>query len=266
MDLELTGKTAIVTGGSSGIGKAIALGLAREGVDVAICARTKATLDAAAREIAGATKRKAVPIVCDVAKQADVERAVAEAAAALGGRIDILVNNAGQPGGLATGPLDKVTDDAILGDLNVKYMGYLRFARAVAPLMKQHRWGRIVHIGGNSARMSGTYSTGVRNIAAVHLSKTLADELGPFGITSNVVHPGLTRTPYVDGMIEQRAKTSGATPQEMMERMSRDNATRRIVDASEIAHLVVFLASPKSVAITGEVIAATGGAGRAVFA
>jgi len=264
MDLELDGKTALVTGGSSGIGKAIALGLASEGVDVAICGRTRETLDAAAKEIASATRRRIVPIVCDVAKQADVERMTGEVLAAFK-RIDILVNNAGKPGGLATGPLEKVTDEAVLGDLNVKYMGYLRCARAVAPSMKQHKWGRMIHIGGHSARSSGTYSTGVRNIAVVHLSKALADELGPYGITSTVVHPGLTRTPFLDAMIEQRAKATGVSVSDMMTSMAKDNATRRIVDASEIAHVVAFLASLKSIAITGDVIAATGGAGRAVF-
>lgn len=264
MDLELRGKTAIVTGGSSGIGKVIALGLAQEGVDVAICARGKEALTAAAEEISKATGRKVVPLTCDVGRQADVEAMVRAAASALG-HIDILINNAGKPGGLANGPLQDVTDEAMLGDLNVKYMGYLRCARAVAPLMKERQWGRMIHIGGNSARRSGTYSTGARNIAIVHLSKTLADELGPYGITSNVVHPGITRTPHIDRSAEQRAKASGATPGEVMKQMAMDNATRRLVDASEVAHVVVFLASPKSIAVTGEVIGATGGKGQAVF-
>ncbi len=263
MDLELKGKVALVTGGSKGIGRAIAFELAREGADVAICARGQETLEAAAKEIERETGRRVLPVVADVSKTAEVERMVAQVVQVLG-RIDILVNNAGQPGGLATGPLAKVTDSAMLEDLNTKLMGYLRCARAVAPVMQRQGWGRIVNIGGMSARQSGTYSTGVRNIAIVHLSKALSDELGPSGITVNVVHPAATRTEWLDKRLADQARQQGTTVEEIERRMAQQNATRRIVDAREIAYLVAFLASPRSVAVTGEVIGATGGSSRAV--
>ncbi len=263
MDLELKGKVALVTGGSKGIGKAIALELAREGADVAICARTREALEAAAKEIEQETGRRAVPIVADMTKTPDVERMVAEVVKAFG-RVDILVNNAGQPGGLARGPLPNVTDEAMLADMDTKYMGYLRCARAVAPVMQRQGWGRIINIGGMSARQSGTYSTGARNIAVVHLSKTLADELGPSGITVNVVHPGVTRTPYLEERWAAQARQHNITPADAERRMAQQNAIRRIVDSREIACVVAFLASPKSGAITGEVIGASGGSSRAV--
>ncbi|MBI4300184.1 MAG: SDR family oxidoreductase [Chloroflexi bacterium] len=264
MDLELLERVALVTGGSKGIGKAIALALAREGADIAICARQEEPLEAAAGDIRNQTGRKVLPIVADVSRTDEVERLVQATVAAFG-RLDILINNAGKPGGLATGPLPTVRDELMLEDLNVKFLGYLRCARAAAPHMQSQGWGRIINVGGLSARQPGAYSTGARNIAIVHMSKTLAEELGPFGITVNVVHPGSTRTEYLDQMLAARAQERGTTVEEIEREMAQGNPIRRIVDAQDVAWVVAFLASPKAGAITGEVISAGGGAGRAVL-
>ena len=234
MDLELRGKKAMVTGGGRGIGKAVARVLAEEGVDVAICSRTKEQLDTAAAEVSAETGRKLLPIVCDVSKLEQVEATVKAAADGLGG-IDILVNNAGVPGGLARGPIETVTDDDVLDDLNTKFMGYLRFSRSCVPYMKQKGWGRIVNIGGMSARRSGTYSTGARNVAVAHLTKTMSDELGQYGITANAVHPGATMIEMLRDRFEERARSEGRTYDEVVADVGRDNAIRRIVDASEVA-------------------------------
>ena len=137
MDLGLQGKHAIVTGGSRGIGKAIARELAREGADVAIVARNKADLEATARDLAAETNRRIVPLVADVTSKEQVERMVAEAAQQLGG-LHILVNSGSAPGGsaTATGPIESVVDEDLIEDFNVKYVGALRCARAVIPFMK----------------------------------------------------------------------------------------------------------------------------------
>ena len=147
MDLELTGRAAIVTGGSVGIGKAVALELAREGVDVAICARGQERLDAAAEEISNETGRRVIGVQADVTDQASVEN-LAKAAHDAFGRIDILVNNAAFPGGLVRGSLEDADEGPLLEDINTKVMGYFRCAKAAAPYMKQQRWGRIINIGG----------------------------------------------------------------------------------------------------------------------
>ncbi len=266
MDLELAGKAALVTGGSKGIGKAIALGLAREGADVAVCARNKSDLEMAAKELSETTGRKVLPIETDVSVLEQVDSMVAQVVSTLG-RLDILVNNAGHAGGLALGPLPTVTDEGMMEDLNTKFMGYLRCARAAAPIMEKQGWGRIVNIGGLSARSSGSYSGGVRNIAIVHLSKTLADELGPSGITVNVIHPGPTRnTGYVDNLVNTRAQRQGVPLDEAERAVAQSNSIRRLANVEEIANLALFLASPKSGAVTGEVIAAGGGTTRAVYA
>ena len=271
MDLGLEGKVAIVTGGSLGIGKAIARELAREGADVAIVARTKDTLEAAARGLAAETKRRVIPLVADVTSRAQVDAMVAQAAAQLGG-LHILVNSGSPPGGsaTATGPIETVVDEDLLHDFNVKYVGALRCARAAIPYLKQHGWGRIINISGTNARNAGNLSGGARNTSLVHLTKTLAVQLGRFGITVNCIHPGTTRTERTPRLLAARAKELGITPEEV-ERQDyvpdspRGNAICRMVDASEVAYVTVFLASEKAWAISGHLIVADGGAGRAVY-
>ncbi|PKB80792.1 MAG: short-chain dehydrogenase [SAR202 cluster bacterium Io17-Chloro-G9] len=266
MDLELEGKTAIVTGGSRGIGKAIAKELALSGCDVVICARNAEDLDLTARELSIETGRRVIGITADTTNSEDVNRMVKQAAEALGS-IDILVNNAAAPGGLAGGPLATISDDDVLEDLNTKVVGYLRCARAVGSYMTSQGWGRIVNIGGLSARASSgnNLSAGVRNSGLVNLTKYLADQLGGAGVTVNLVHPGATRTERSGPAYEERARQQGITVKEVEARVAANNSTKRIVDASELAYVVAFLASPRSIAISGEVIAAGGGSGQAVF-
>jgi NAD(P)-dependent dehydrogenase (short-subunit alcohol dehydrogenase family) len=243
MDLELAGRVAIVTGGSRGVGRAIAGELAREGVDLAICARNRQSLDEAAQALAKETGRRVVAIVADTTNGESVTRMVQATLAELG-RIDVLVNNAATPGGLVRGALAEADESALLEDIDTKVVGYLRCAKAVVPNMQRRGWGRIINIGGLSGRRSGNIS-GLRNAAIVHLTKTLADQLGPHGITVNLVHPGATRTERTD---EETARRAGA-----------GNAIRRIVDAGEIGQVVAFLASTKAASITGVAIDASGG-------
>jgi NAD(P)-dependent dehydrogenase (short-subunit alcohol dehydrogenase family) len=264
VDLELSGKTAIVTGGSRGIGKAIARELAREGVDVAIVARDRETLDATARELREETGRRIEPISADTSRDESVRSMVQQAAEALG-RIDILVNCAARPGGQAPPPkLSEITDELFFDDMNTKVMGYLRCAREVAPHMIRQGWGRIVNVSGLAARSTGATIGSMRNVAVVAMTKNLADELGPHGINVTVVHPGLTRTERTADVIARRAEAEGLTPEEVERRMAEGNTVRRLIDARDIAYVVAFLASPKSIAINGDVIAAGGGAPRSI--
>lgn len=264
MDLQLSGKRALVTGGSRGIGKAIAFALASEGVDVAIVARNLEPLREAASEIASNTGRKIVPLTGNTGDDASVRGFVSEAVSQLGG-LDILVNNAAQPGGQRPVPtLAEITAEAFNEDMNVKVMGYLRCAREVAPHMAANGWGRIINISGLAARSSGTTIGSMRNVAVAAMTKNLADELGPSGINVTVVHPGLTRTEATPGVIHARAQREGLTEPEVEAQMAQANSVRRIINASDIAHIVAFLASPLAVAISGDAIAAGGGVGRAI--
>ena len=271
MDLGLTGKNAVVTGGSLGIGKAIARELAREGANVVIAARSKAPLEAAAAELSAETRRRIIPIPADVTSREQVEAMVEQAAAQLGG-LHILVNSGSPPGGspTATGPIESVVDEDLLHDFNVKYVGALRCARAVIPHMKQQRWGRIINISGANARNAGNLSGGARNGALVHMTKTLAVQFGRHGITVNCIHPGITRTERTPSLLAARAKELSVSPEEAERRdfapdSPRGNAICRMVDASEVASVAVFLASEKAWAVCGELVVASGGAGRAVY-
>ena len=263
MDLELSGKTAIVTGGSRGIGKAIARELAREGVDVAIAARGREALEATARELADETGRRLIPITADTGNEESVQSMVHQAVTAMG-HLDILVNSAARVGGGPSPSLPEVTEEHFWEDMNVKVMGYLRCAREVAPYMLQQGWGRIINISGLAARQSGSTIGSMRNVAVAAMTKNLADELGPYGINVTVVHPGTTRTERTQSMVAEQASSQGISPAEVELRMAEDISVRRIIDAREIAYVVTFLASPKSGAINGDGIAAGGGAGRSI--
>ena len=259
MDLQLTGKTAIVTGGSRGIGKAIARELAREGVRVAIVARDAASLEAAAADIKAETWSEVVPITADTGSDTAVRAMVARAVEALGG-IDILVNAAAQPGGQAPPPKLAEIDDAIAWlDLNVKVLGYLRCIREVAPHMAAKGGGRIVNVSGLAARSTGSTVGSMRNVAVAALTKNVADELAAQHITAVVVHPATTRTERTPAVIEALAKRRGVPAKEVEAQTSSSNLLGRLVDAQEVAWVVAFLCSPKAVVINGDAIVVGGG-------
>lgn len=257
MDLELQGKVAIVTGGSKGIGKAIALELAKEGVDVAIASRSKGPLEKTAKELSAETGRKITPIVADMTIWDDVQNMVETTLSTLG-KVDILINNAAMVGGQVKGTLAEATEKDMVEDLDTKVVGYFRCMKAVVPHMQKQKWGRIISIGGVSARQSTIY--GMRNTAVVHMTKTFSDQLGADGITLNVVHPGLTLSEGVETMLDSRAQSQGIGRDEIEKNITQNVAIKRAIDPKELAWLVTYLSSPKAECITGEVIAAGGGA------
>ena len=261
MDLGLEGKVALITGGSKGIGKAIALELAREGVDVAIAARTQGDLDAATAEIAAETGRKAIGIQTDTTSWDDVENMVSTTVSELGG-VDILVNSAAMVGGQVRGTLEEAQEQDLIEDLDTKVVGYFRCIKAAVPHMKAKGWGRIISIGGVSARQATIY--GLRNAAVVHMTKTLSDQLGGDGITLNVIHPGLTLSEVIEDRLNSQAESQGVSREEVNSSVSQGVAIGRPIDPQELAWLAAYLASPKAECITGEVIAAGGGAKGAV--
>jgi len=255
MDLRLTSKRALVTGGSRGIGFAAARTLTAEGADVAIVARDSAALEDARGRLGGNT----VAVPADATDDAAVRAAVDRTVEVLGG-VDILVNAAAHPAD-PTKPttLASLDDDDLRTEIETKVLGYLRFARAVAPHMIAAGWGRIVNVSGLAARRTGSPFGSIRNVGVAALTKNLADELGPHGINVTVVHPGLTVTERTPAMIEDVARGRGLSAEEAEAFLGRAATIGRMVTAEEVADVIAFLASPRSVAVTGDAIPAGGG-------
>jgi NAD(P)-dependent dehydrogenase (short-subunit alcohol dehydrogenase family) len=249
VDLELDDKRAIVTGGSRGIGKAVARRLAEEGASVGIASLDPVRVRDAAAELTDVSGRRVVGCAVDTRDDASVHAMVTTLGDALGG-VDILVNAAAIPGGRARPKFGDVTADLLWDEVNTKVMGYLRCAREVVPYMEARGWGRIVNVSGLAARLTGSIIGSVRNVSVSAMTKNLADELGPLGINVTVVHPGATRTER--------------TTEELVE-IGAHNTIGRIVESDEVADVVVFLASPRSAAITGDAIACGGGTPRQIY-
>lgn len=263
MDLQLAGRVAFVTGGSVGIGYAVAEACAREGMDVTIVSRTAATLERAAATIEEQTGRRVLPVAADVtdgdALDAAMRRTIEEF-----GRIDVLVNGAAHPGGLVRNEIEVTDPDLLLQDIDIKVIGYVRAIQSAVPHMKSARFGRIINIGGLTGRGS-KHLSGLRNVAICHLTKTLSDQLGPFGITVNVVHPGVVETPHIRELYEKEAKIQGLSVEQIEQNYCLATPIRRVLSPAEIADAILFLASPRAAAITGESIGVDGGITRGIF-
>ncbi|MDI5972406.1 SDR family oxidoreductase [Streptomyces sp. SL13] len=252
MDLGLTGRRAVVTGGSRGIGLAIGRALAAEGADVALVARGARALDEAAGRVAARSGRLVVAVPADTGSDASVAAMAEEVVGRLGG-VDILVNAA------ATASTGSFPEDTLADEVNVKVQGYLRTARAFAPGMRERGWGRIINISGSAARQTGSLVGSVRNVAVAALSKNLADELGPHGVNVVVVHPGLTRTERTAQTLATMAANRGTDVTDVQRAAEASISIGRMVTAEEVADVVAFLASPRSVALNGDPVVASGG-------
>lgn len=259
MDLGLAGKTALVTGGSAGIGFACAHALVREGVDVAIVSRTKARLDDAMRRLtaAGAAVR-VVAIEADLSAAAGVEGAVAQARAAFG-RIDILINSAGSARG---GNFLELEDEAFLDAWNLKLLGYIRMTRAVAREMVARRDGRIVNVVGGAARTpTAEFLTGsTANAALLNFTRGVSKELALHNVRIVAISPGRTATERAERLLEDSARLHGVALEEARARAVESIPLRRYVDPSEIAALATLLVSDRMPSITGCEIVVDGGA------
>jgi NAD(P)-dependent dehydrogenase (short-subunit alcohol dehydrogenase family) len=258
MDLQLDGKRAVITGASGGIGLAIAHALAAEGVDLVLAARSSAPLEKAAAEVAERSGRRVHAVVTDVRDDISVRRLVEQVVNLLGG-VEILVNSASDQAVGRHMPRLAGTSDAIFwDDVDTKVGGYLRTSRAVAPHLVANGWGRIINLGGLGARETRSIVRSVRNAGIAALTKNLADELGPSGVNVTVVHPGVTRTPQLTEGLVQRAAEEGRSVAELEDELGA-NGLGRLVDATEVADVVAFLASPRSVSINGDAVCVGGG-------
>jgi 3-oxoacyl-[acyl-carrier protein] reductase len=256
VDLGLAGRKAIVTGGSKGLGRAIAEELAREGADLAICARHQDELNVAADELRQSA-RTIHARAADVTDPEQIEAFVGSAIEALGG-VDVLVNNAG---GARPGTFETLTDQDWKADLDVKLFSMIRFSRAVLPSMRSRGGGRIININAVLGRSPdpGLFATSVNRAACISLSKTLAIELGPYNILVNSINIGSFLTPQWENIRQRRAPDVPA--EEYYERAAAAIPLRRFGRPDEVAGIVAFLAGDRASYITGASIDVAGGAG-----
>ncbi len=255
MELGLKGKSALVTGASEGIGKAIARKLAEEGVRVAVCARTEATLKETAGEIARATGSTVVPIPADLRSLAGCQGFVAQAAERLGG-VDILVNNAGAS---AFGPFVELPDEAFVDAINGKLLGYIRCARAVIPHMERRGGGSIVNITGATQQAVALHTPGSACNAAIRMfSKELSIELGPLNIRVNSVAPGRIQTARADRMLQANAAARGASPEVILGELVETIPSGRVGTVDDIADAVCFLVSERATYVNGAALVVDG--------
>jgi len=272
MDLKLQGTAVLVTGGSQGIGLAIARGFAGEGARVAICARDRGRLDAAATEIRG-IGAECLAIAADLL-DADACRRVVDDTAAAFGRLDVLVNNASTSVDRTPRSLEDASDAQLLERVMGKTMVAIRCSRAALPHLRRASHGRIVCIGGTAARsvfrtgelpsMGSGLPQGLGNSALANFAKHLAEEVASEGILVNIVHPHTTRTGRHPGRIARRAQALGVTPAEAEVAIAAQFPIGRVVEPEDIVPLVLLLSSPLAGAITGQSITIDGGALRSI--
>lgn len=255
-------RIAIVTGGSGGLAPGIARVLGEDGYRVVLVARTTSRLALAAAALAEGDAPGADFVACDVTDAGSVAAMVA-AVVDRHGRIDLLVNAAASSTPIG-GSIESLSVDALIADMDTKVGGYLRCIQAVVPAMKARGGGGIVNIGGLTGRSSDTLS-GLRNAAVSHLTKVMADELGPAGITVNAVHPGLIRTPHLGEMFAEMAHDRGTDAGAIEAEFVDQIPTRRISTPEEVGAVVAFLAGAPGASVNGESITVDGGYSRGIY-
>lgn len=261
MDLQLAGKTAIVFGGSKGIGRGIANAMAAEGVAVAVIARTQSTIDAAVADIKS-RGGKAIGIAADLATWPTVESAINEARRALG-PIDIVVNNSGGPppsGALGVKP------EVWEAQFHAMVMAIFRTAEMVVPDMRERKWGRIMTVASYSV-IEPIPTIGISNTlrsAVVGWAKTLAGEVARDGVTVNTLLPGVIATERSMQLRSAQARAFKISEDEALKRMANSIPVGRLGTPEEFGAVAAFLASPLAAYVTGSLIRIDGGLTRSV--
>lgn len=263
MDMGLKDRVAIVAASSTGLGRAVALGLAREGAKLALCARTEVTLKTTATEIEHETGVEVLARALDVTSYEQVRAFVAETVNRFG-QVDICVANAGGP---PAKPFSQTTVEDWQSGVNLNLMSTLYFAREVLPLMQKRKWGRFITITSMSVKQpvdNLILSNSVR-AAVSGLVKSLSNEYAQDNVLVTNACPGYTQTARLDQLAEKIAKAEGSTPDQIRARWSSQIPMGRLGRPEEFASLVVFLASEHSSYITGASIAVDGGFVKGIY-
>jgi 3-oxoacyl-[acyl-carrier protein] reductase len=263
MDLGIKNKVALVCASSQGLGKAAAMSLAKEGVNLAICSRDENRINVAAKEIAAATGIKVLPVVADVSKPSDTDRLVERVVTEFG-TIHILVNNAGGP---PTGKITSLPDEEWEKGYNLTLMSMVRLTRSVLPMMEKQQWGRVVTIVSLVAKqpidellISSTIRPGI-----LGLSKVLANQYGKFNITVNTICPGLTLTKRQEELSKSRSAEKNMSLEEYLADSAKQIPVGRLGKPEEIGDVIAFLASERASFINGINLLVDGGQVKGIY-
>jgi len=262
MNLDLTGKRAMVCGSTQGIGKAVAMELASLGATITLVARNETALHEVQRELDSSAGQEHTTIAVDFSGAENVREKVRQFVEN-SPPVHILVNNSGGPKG---GPILDAGIEDIMQAFSALLLCSHIIARELIPGMKKEGWGRIVNIISTSVKQP-IPGLGVSNTvrgAVASWAKTLAGEVGPFGITVNNILPGMTRTRRLDYVIRSRAERSGRTPDEVVKDMIAEIPAGRFADPRELAAVVAFLCSPAASYVNGVSIPVDGGSTRSL--
>lgn len=257
MDLGIKDKVAIVAASSKGLGRATALGLAKEGVKLTICARDEKTLIETANSIISETSVDVIPVVCDVSKTDEIKNVVWETYSKYG-RVDIMINNAGGP---PTGGFQDFSLEDWQKAVELNLYSTITFSNEVIPYMKEQNWGRIVNITSYAVKqpVEGLILSNTVRAGIIGLAKTISNEFGRYNILVNNICPGPIFTDRITFLANDRAEKQGKSFDEVIAEMGANVPVGRIGKPEELANLAVFLSSERASFITGTTIQVDGG-------
>jgi len=265
MNLNLENKNAIVCASSQGLGKAAAIDLAKEGVNLAICSRDQEKIDKAKEEILQKTEHniKVIALKADLDSLEDIQIFLQEVEHSLG-EVDILVNNTGGP---PPSTFEQISDEDWQNAFNSTMMSAIRLSRSLVPNMKKKEWGRIINISSVSVKtpVNGLFLSNSVRMGVLGWAKALADELAAHGITVNTVCPGYTRTERVEAILESQSSSSGLSKEEIEKTIADNIPMKRVGEAEDLAGLITFLASKKADYMTGLAVQVDGGSARTFY-
>ena len=265
MNLNLKNKNAIVCASSQGLGKAAALDLAEEGVNLAICSRDQDKINKVKEEIHQKinSEIKVIALKVDLDSPDEIQAFYKQVENDLGS-VDILVNNNGGP---PPSSFEQLSDDDWQKAFNSTMMSCLRLSKLVIPNMKKNAWGRIINISSVSVKtpVNGLFLSNSLRMGVLGWAKALSDELAPHGVTVNTVCPGYTRTERVEAILETQSNSSGLKKEDIEKSIAENIPMKRVGEAEDLAGLITFLASEKADYMTGLAIQVDGGSARTFY-
>ena len=265
MNLNLNNKNAIVCASSQGLGRAAALDLAEEGVNLAICSRDQDKINKVKEEIHQKinSEIKVIALKVDLDSPDEIQAFYKQVENDLGS-VDILVNNNGGP---PPSTFEQLSDDDWQKAFNSTMMSCLRLSKLIIPNMKKNAWGRIINISSVSVKtpVNGLFLSNSLRMGVLGWAKALSDELAPHGVTVNTVCPGYTRTERVEAILETQSNSSGLKKEEIEKSIAENIPMKRVGEAEDLAGLITFLASEKADYMTGLAIQVDGGSARTFY-